>query len=122
MRELFLVGLGGFLGAAARYQCGVWMTSAVRSQRLPWGTLAVNLTGCLLIGLLAGLAEKRAWPGDTMRLFLVTGILGGYTTFSAFGLETVNLLRNGHAPAALGYAAASLAGGLAAVWLGMKLA
>lgn len=119
MKEPLLAGLGGFLGAAARYQCGAWLA---KYPRLPWGTLMVNLTGCFLIGLLAALAEKRGWPSVNARVFLVTGILGGYTTFSAFGLETMNFIRNGQAVTAAGYISTSVLGGLVCVWLGMKLA
>lgn len=82
----------------------------------PYGTLAVNVVGCFLIGMLA--ARTNALSNDA-RLLLMTGVLGGFTTFSAFGLETVNLLRKGAWVMASGYVAASVIGGMLAVMLGL---
>lgn len=100
MTHLLLVGLGGFAGASCRYlvvsAAQRWFPLAV----LPWGTLAVNVAGCALIGLLAAFAEARAVLGDGTRLLLFTGLLGGFTTFSAFSLETLHLWRDGHASTA----------------------
>lgn len=90
------------------------------SAKFPWGTFTVNLLGCLVIGLLSGLAEKFDWLSPSLRLFLLTGLLGGFTTFSAFGLETVFLLRRGEVLLAAAYAAASVLLCIAAVWLGLR--
>lgn len=120
MRELLWVGLGGAIGAMARHAAGAAMLATATAWRFPVGTLAVNVTGCLLIGVFAAFAETLPGLNGAARLFLVTGVLGGYTTFSAFGLETMLMLRRGDAMLATGYVAASIVLGLAAVWLGMK--
>jgi fluoride exporter len=88
----------------------------------PAGTLVVNLTGSLLIGLLAGLAESRSLLGPEARLLLVTGLLGGYTTFSAFSLETLVLLRAGQTATAFATVALQVLLGVAAAWAGFALA
>jgi fluoride exporter len=87
----------------------------------PAGTLVVNVSGSLLIGLLAGLAESRAVPGAEARLLLVTGVLGGYTTFSAFSLETLLLLRAGQTTAALTSVALQVGLGVAAAFAGFTV-
>ena len=87
----------------------------------PVGTLVVNVSGSLLIGLLAGLAESRALLGPDARLLLVTGLLGGYTTFSAFSLETLVLLRAGQFPTALATVGLQVILGVAAAWAGFAL-
>ena len=94
--------------------------AASGQDRFPVGTLAVNVLGCALIGVFAALAEALPGLNGPARLLLVTGVLGGYTTFSAFGLETLLLLRRGDATLAAAYVAASVLLGLAGVWLGMK--
>lgn len=118
--NILLVGLGGFAGAIARYLLGGWVLHHTLSAKFPWGTFTVNLLGCLVIGLLSGLAEKFDWLSPSLRLFLLTGLLGGFTTFSAFGLETVFLLRRGEVLLAAAYAAASVLLCIAAVWLGLR--
>ncbi|HZX79481.1 MAG TPA: fluoride efflux transporter CrcB [Lysobacter sp.] len=120
MRELLLVGAGGFVGAIARHAMGGWLTTLASQPRFPVGTLAVNVLGCLLIGVFAAIAEAIPSLNGPARLLLVTGVLGGFTTFSAFGLETMLLLRRGDAALAAAYVAASLLLGLAAVWIGMR--
>ena len=85
------VGLGGMLGAIARYAISRLM-SAVSTNAFPWGTLIVNIAGCFALGALASVFEKKT-AHATLALFLTTGILGGFTTFSAFGLETIELIR-----------------------------
>lgn len=120
MHPLLLVGLGGFAGSVARYVLGGWLLHHTAQERFPWSTFAVNAAGCLAIGVLAELAAKHGMFGPGTRLLLFTGLLGGFTTFSAFGLETVLLLRRGDAGVALAYAAGSVVVGVLAVWLGMK--
>lgn len=121
-KHLLLVGLGGFMGSVARYVLGGWALQAAATDRFPTGTFVVNLSGCLLVGVLAGLVERHAVWGAGTRLFLFTGLLGGFTTFSAFGLETVGLMRRGELVLAATYACATVLLGVAAVWIGMRLA
>src|SRR5262245_41053475 len=94
MRELLVVGLGGFIGSALRYWTSV-LSYRFFGQEFPYGTLIVNITGCFLIGLLMSIFEERFIVNPTLRIFLTVGILGGFTTFSTFGYETVVLLREG---------------------------
>lgn len=118
--DILLVGLGGFAGAVARYAAGGWVLHHTVGAKFPWSTFAVNVSGCLLMGLLSGLAERLEWFTPQMRVLLFTGLLGGFTTFSAFGLETVHLLRRGDVLTALLYAASSVAVCVAAIWIGLK--
>lgn len=122
MHPVLLVGLGGFLGAVARYRLGGVLLHLTVQERFPFSTFAVNVLGCLVVGVLAGLAERHEAFGADARLFLFTGLLGGFTTFSAFGLEAVHLLRRGEFATAALYAGGSVVLGIAAVWLGLKLA
>ena len=120
MSAYLWVGLGGFIGSVARYAVAVWLAPG-EIERFPWGTFAVNCVGCLLIGVLAGVFARTPAP-DAARLFLITGVLGGFTTFSAFGLESVSLLRRGDLGIALLYVLGSVFVGIVAVWLGLRLA
>ncbi len=120
MTNLLLVGLGGFLGSIARYLLGEWILHQTAEARFPWGTFAVNLLGCLAIGVLSGVAERFEMISPTARLFLFTGVLGGFTTFSAFGLETVYLLRRNELWIAAAYTAGSVVVGLLFLWLGLR--
>ncbi len=95
LNNLLLVGLGGFAGSIGRYLVGHWLLPLTVAHRFPWPTFVVNVSGCLIIGILAGLAQKHGLFGSGTRLFLFTGLLGGYTTLSAFGLESLMLLRRG---------------------------
>jgi CrcB protein len=122
MMKLLLVGTGGFLGSVLRYLASGAVQSAARYAHFPWGTLAVNGAGCLLIGFLTGLAETRGVFSLDQRLFLITGFLGGFTTFSAFGYETYFLMRVGETALAAANACGQLLLGLAAVWAGHLLA
>ena len=122
MRNLLLVGAGGFLGSVLRYLAGGAVQAAARHVHFPWGTLAVNAAGCLLIGLLGGLAATRHVLSPEQRLFLITGFLGGFTTFSAYGFETYYLVRVGEPGLAAANALGQVALGLAAVWAGHALA
>ncbi len=119
--HLLYVGLGGALGAIARYLMGGWVLHHTLQWRFPVGTFAVNVAGCLAVGVLAGLAERHALFSPSLRVFLFTGLLGGFTTFSAFGLETLYLLRRGETGVAAAYVVGSMVLGLAAVWLGWRL-
>lgn len=113
MKELAIVALGGGLGAACRYELGGWVLHhAPSNAKFPFSTLAVNLLGCFVAGLLAGMVERREWFAADVRLFLFTGLLGGFTTFSAFGLDAVTLLRRGEWLVAGSYVGLSVFGGL----------
>lgn len=118
--DILLVGFGGFAGAVARYVAGGWVLHQTLAAKFPWSTFAVNVAGCLLMGILSGLAERLEWFTPQTRLLLLTGLLGGFTTFSAFGLETVCLLRRGEIWTAGLYAAGSVIVCVAAVWVGLK--
>jgi fluoride exporter len=120
MKNLLLVALGGCLGSVARYVAGGWILHLTAQQRFPYATFAVNVVGCLIAGLLAGLADGLDLLGREARLFLFTGVLGGFTTFSAFGLETAYLLRRGELAVAAAYVIGSVGLGVVAVWLGMR--
>lgn len=120
MFPLAAVALGGALGAVARYQLSLWVHARWPSA-FPTGTLVVNLIGCLLIGVLAGTLDSRMELSPAVRLFLGVGILGAFTTFSTFELETLLAIERGHAGVALSYVAASVIVGLAAVWLGLRI-
>ena len=121
MKEILLVGIGGFVGSVARYKLGGLVLHLTAQERFPYSTFAVNVLGCLVVGILAGLAERYEVFGPSTRLFLFTGLLGGFTTFSAFGLDAMFLARRGELWLAALYAGASVVLGITAVWLGLKL-
>jgi len=118
MKELFLVAIGGALGSIGRYKISTWVLADTLLWRFPLGTFLVNIIGCLLIGVLGGLAVKHEWLSQDIRLLLITGVLGGFTTFSAFGLETFYLIRKGEVLIAVSYVVSSVLVGLLMVWLG----
>ncbi|MCU0917100.1 MAG: fluoride efflux transporter CrcB [Planctomycetes bacterium] len=119
--KVLLVLLGGSIGAVCRYGVNL-LAVRLWGSGFPWGTLVVNLAGCLLIGLAFGLAERSSWVTPSVRLFFVTGFLGALTTFSSFAIETVNTANAGlRAAAALNFVAQN-AGGLALVLVGLWLA
>ncbi len=120
--RLLWVGSGGFLGAIVRYLLSGWVYRFTGDAILPYGTLAVNLLGCLLIGFLMGLAEEYGFFSPQARLFILVGFLGSFTTFSTFGYETLVLLRSYTLLYGLGNMALHLVGGLAGVWIGLILA
>jgi CrcB protein len=119
--NLALVGAGGALGAMARYGVGGLVNRNAALANFPFGTLAVNLLGCLLIGLGAGLADAKQAFAPEVRLFLFVGVLGGFTTFSSFGYETVMLLRDHEFLRAGLNAGLNVFAGIALVWLGYAL-
>ena len=120
MSAVLWVGLGGALGSIGRYLLSGRVTQQV-TGRFPAGTLTVNVLGCLGIGILAGLAVKEEYFSHAARLFLFTGVAGGFTTFSAFGLETFYLLQRAQWGLAGGYVAASVAGCLLALAAGFAI-
>jgi CrcB protein len=121
VKALLLVALGGALGSVARYKLSGLVLHHSIDWRFPAGTFAVNVIGRLAAGLLAGLAERHHLLSADVRLLLFTGVLGGFTTFSAFGLETFHLLKRGETGIAVANVVVSVAAGLAALWIGAAL-
>jgi len=121
MINILLAGLGGFVGAAGRYGLTGLSQRLAGSSAFPVGTLVVNVLGCLAIGLVVGLTENRGPLSAEARVLILAGVLGGFTTFSAFGFETVELVRAGHAGRAASNVLLQVALGLGAVWGGMGL-
>jgi CrcB protein len=118
MTAIVLVGVGSFIGGVLRFGLSSWVYKALDKPWFPYGTLAVNLLGSLAIGFLAGLAEARSYFNPDLRLFVFVGILGGFTTFSAFALETLYLARETTSGAALVNIGLQVFLGLLFVWLG----
>ncbi len=119
MKIILAIGAGSFLGGILRY----FVAKAVQSRFLlgfPFGTLTVNLVGCLLIGMLYGLTDRGTVAAE-WRLFLATGVLGGFTTFSAFSMETVMLFREGEPAYAIAYVIGSVGLGIAGTFAGYGL-
>jgi CrcB protein len=116
--KILLVGCGGFLGSIARYLLGGAVHRMVQAPVFPFGTLVVNVGGCLAIGVLGGLADQRGLLSSGARIFLLIGVLGGFTTFSSFGYETYQLMRDGETLPALANVLLQIGLGLAAVWAG----
>jgi fluoride exporter len=117
------IGVGSALGGAARYGCGL-LAAALWPVAFPWMTIVINIIGSFVIGLFATLTgpDGRLLVGTLGRQFVMVGLCGGYTTFSAFSLETYDLLRAGRAPAGGANVVLSLALCLIAVWLGHRIA
>jgi CrcB protein len=122
MKSMLLVAIGGALGSVARYQCGALILSYAVGWRFPAGTFAVNVAGCVIAGLLIGLAENHDFLTAPTRLLIFTGFLGGFTTFSAFGVETVSLIQKGDVPVAAAYVGLSVLCGLLGLWGAVKVA
>lgn len=123
MSSYFLIALGSAIGGVARYWCSGLVAQRV-GEVFPWGTLAVNVIGSFLIGILGAMSEADGrWYADPgARQFLMIGVLGGFTTFSAFSLQTLNLLRDGESLYAIANVAVSVAACLLAVWFGFVVA
>ena len=119
LKILLLVGAGSFIGGVCRYLISLLFVHK-QPQGFPWATLIVNVLGCLLIGMLVGYAER--WHlSKEVRLFMATGILGGFTTFSSFSNETIILFHNGYYSYAIIYVAASLLIGLGVTFVGFYM-
>jgi fluoride exporter len=119
--NILLIAIGGLLGSVARYLSVVYFTKLVPGQ-FPFGTFVVNIVGCLVIGVIYGLSLRYVWFTSEWRLLLATGFCGGFTTFSAFALENIQLLREANYGTFALYSVSSFALGLAAVFMGMSLA
>jgi CrcB protein len=120
--SVLYVALGGAFGSVSRYLLGAWTQSLSKSIDFPYGTLTVNLIGCFVIGFLSQLAEARGAFTSESRAFVFIGILGGFTTFSSFGNDTINLFRDGETFNALANIGANVIVGLLLVWLGRTIA
>ena len=117
----FVVGLGGFLGALARYGLTGLVHRHVPFTTFPYGTLVVNLVGCLIIGFVAGLTETRPLFGPEFRTFIRIGVLGAFTTFSTFAYETFAMIREDDFLYAVANVGLHMVLGLAFVWIGYVL-
>jgi len=115
--KMFLAGIGGFVGSVLRYSVSGFVQDLSRSIDFPYGTLVVNFLGCLAIGFLSQLAETRGYFTAETRTLIFIGVLGGFTTFSAFSNETMNLWREGETLLATVNVAAHVVLCLAAVWI-----
>ncbi len=120
IKNILLVGLGGGIGSMGRYLCQKWFAAYYPSS-FPWGTFTVNIIGCLAIGIFWGLSFKSFNSNESWKLFLMTGLCGGFTTFSAFTLEGVGLLREQKLALFFSYVAISVVLGLLATYIGIRL-
>lgn len=121
MNKLFLIGFGGFIGSILRYVVSGYVQQITKSVIFPYGTLAVNLIGCFIIGFLSQLADTRGIFTPETRALVFIGFLGGFTTFSTFSNESVNLLRDGENVLAFVNAGIHFLFGFGAVWVGRTL-
>lgn len=120
--KILMIGLGGFTGSVLRYVLSGLVQQGLGGIYFPYGTLAINLMGCLLIGFLSHLSETYGLFAEEARSLVFIGLLGGFTTFSTFANETWNLLRDGENGLGLANAGVHLLGGLLAVWVGRAVA
>lgn len=116
--KILLVGTGGFFGAVSRYVVSGWVHNIFNKPVFPYGTLAVNILGCFLIGLLNGIFETREIFNPELRLLIFIGFLGGFTTFSTFGYELFSFLRDSQFLSTAINLVLSIVLGVFAVWLG----
>ena len=121
IHPLILVAMGGAIGSMARFGVSSLVVKQVNPVNFPWGTFSVNVLGCMLAGVFLLVAESMQSISLEARLFVVTGLLGGFTTFSAFGIETLGLLRRGEMLIAISYASLSIIVGVLAMWLSYSL-
>jgi fluoride exporter len=119
--NILLVGVGGFIGSVARYLLSGYVQQSMKRTDFPYGILAVNLIGCFVIGLLAQYGESRGFFSEETRAFIFIGVLGGFTTISSFGHDTINLVRESLVMNALVNIGANVILGLLAVWLGRMI-
>lgn len=117
LKSMIIVGIGSFLGGSLRYVTSTMMKN-VCGQDFPWGTLTVNLLGCLVFGLIFALFSKYATTSSPWYLLFTTGICGGFTTFSTFANESMQMLQGGNIGGFIGYVSTSVIGGIALIGLG----
>ena len=118
---VILVGIGGMIGSIVRYLSAILYTKHFPASFIPWGTFAVNILGCLLIGIVYGLSERFHFLTPHWRLFLTTGICGGFTTFSAFAYENISMLQQANYTGFAVYSLGSLVLCLLSVFAGLSL-
>jgi len=116
-----MVGMGGFLGAVSRYLVAGFAQRISNNPFFPYGTMTVNIIGCFLIGLIAALVHEKGYFGPNVRLLIMVGLLGGFTTFSTFSNETFSLMTDGQFLMAAVNIIASIVLGLFGVWLGYAI-
>ena len=119
-KEILIVGVGSFAGGALRYILSVWLSKLGRLWAFPIGIMVINVLGCFLIGVLYGYFKSKASTDPVLPLLLMTGVLGGFTTFSTFSFETVQLLQQNEWLKAALYVVGSVGVGVAACYLGMR--
>lgn len=120
MKQVLFVGLGGAAGSMLRYLTSV-VTLKYYSASFPLATLIVNVVGCFLAGLIFGSITQETADAQNLKVLLLTGFCGGFTTFSAFALENVRLMNSGNLSTAIVYTVVSLVAGLLAAWLGLSV-
>jgi len=120
--QIMLVGLGGFLGSGMRFALSGWAQRLFQHSQFPVGTLTVNVLGCFLIGLIGGLAEQRQVVEPGVRLFLLVGVLGGFTTFSTFAYESLALAQDAEYFRMMLNVMLQVLVGFSAAWFGLVLA
>jgi fluoride exporter len=124
LTQYLVIGLGGALGSMLRFGVGQWIDNSIQKTLFPWGTIVVNITGCFIIGFIATVSSTDGrWMLPTLaRSFITIGILGGYTTFSSFSLQTLNLALDHQWGGAAANVLLSIVLCLVGVWLGATLA
>lgn len=122
IERVIAVGIGGAIGSILRYLASLWIANKYQVGNFPLATFLINISGCILIGLFIGLFERGQLINSDIKLLLITGVCGGYTTFSTFSLENIQLINNGNYLTACIYAIASVLLGIGAVWLGGSIA
>ena len=120
IKQTLMISLGGAIGSASRYFVGL-LVKRYFSLQFPMGTFIVNIMGCLLIGLLIGFFAKSEDSRDGLQLLWITGFCGGFTTFSSFAAESIDLIKNDQIGLALLYIGGSIVLGLLTVWIGIAL-
>ncbi len=117
LKSLLIVGAGSFIGGSVRYLLSTFLKN-VCGQGFPWGTLAVNLLGCFLFGIVFAIFSKNSSTNSSLYLLLTTGLCGGFTTFSTFANESVQMLQHGNTIGFIGYVATSVIAGFVLIALG----
>lgn len=121
IQEILVIAGGGALGSVCRFLLSSWIQERTHTEYFPWGITAVNLLGCLIIGILFGIFIERFHTGPLLRSGLFIGVLGGFTTFSSFSMDFITLFYSGAYGAAVLYVLLSVAGGIIATGAGLSL-